>query len=474
MARVPPPFVGLRMYRGREEHKVSAEWWRNDDQMTAPAPPNELEQRLIDHIGRYGPITFEAFMEAALYDEQLGYYPSRRRQPGPAPVGTDGDYFTSPVTHPAFGALLALQLREMWQRLGSPGEFVVVEMGAGDGVLRSDITDYVDRELPDFAKAAQYVATDLAPPAGSQSVAENDELPTGVTGCVVSNELLDAHPVNRFIIQAGSIKEIFVDYRDGAFAEVVGDVVEPEVEARVLPFVRSLPDSYRGEVNLRLGYWSDSVSATLDRGFVITVDYGFDRPDLYAPTRIGGSLRCYYQHSLGQNPLRRIGKQDITAHVDFTAVDHTLLVNGFGRVGNITQSEFLTNLGIEDFLSEVGERSARRDLARSEFEEETAGIGALIDPKGLGRFRVAVHSRGIADGLETTSGNEIERAQAVTRAGLTGLDGGPSLAIGRAAPLLQTATADHARLLRAGNPFSEPRPQNENMPTWEQLFNDGP
>ncbi|MCH8911193.1 MAG: SAM-dependent methyltransferase [Chloroflexi bacterium] len=436
--------------------------------MTPPTAPNELEERLIDHIGRYGPITFEAFMEAALYDEHLGYYPSRRRQPGSTPVGTDGDYFTSPVTHPAFGALLALQLREMWQRLGSPGEFVVVEMGAGDGVLRTDITEYTERELPDFAKAMQYVATDLVPPAGSESVAGTDELPTGITGCVVSNELLDAHPVNRFIIQAGSVKEIFVDYRDGTFVEVVQDVVEPEVEARVLPFVRSLPDSYRGEVNLRLGYWSDSVSATLDSGYVITVDYGFDRPDLYAPTRLLGSLRCYYQHTLGQDPLRRIGKQDITAHVDFTAVDHTLAVNGFTRVANTTQSEFLTNLGIEDFLSDVGERPLRKELSRPEFEEDTAGIGTLIDPEGLGRFRVAVHSRGAASGLE------IKREQVAGHTGLTGLDGGPSLATGHAAPLLQTATADHARLLRAGNPFSQSRPQIENMPTWEQLFSDEP
>ena len=413
-------------------------------------------------------------MEAALYDEHLGYYPSRRRQPGSTPVGADGDYFTSPVTHPAFGALLALQLREMWQRLGSPGEFVVVEMGAGDGVLRSDITEYAHRELPDFAKVMQYVATDLVPPAGSDSVAGNAGLPTGVTGCVVSNELLDAHPVNRFIIQTGSVREIFVGYRDGTFVEVVGDVVEPEVEARVLPFVGSLPDSYRGEVNLRLGYWSDSVSATLDRGYVITVDYGFDRPDLYAPTRVGGSLRCYYQHTLGQDPLRRIGKQDITAHVDFTAVDHMLAVNGFSRVGNIAQSEFLTNIGIEDFLSDVSRRSSRKELSRSAVEEDMAGIGALIDSEGLGRFRVAVHSRGVASGREITGGLEIKGKPAAGHTGLTGIDGGPSLAIGHSAPLLQTATANHARLLRAGTPFSQLRPQIENMPTWEQLFSDGP
>lgn len=450
--------------------------------MTTPTTPNELEQRLIDHIGRHGPITFEAFMEAALYDERLGYYPNRRRQTGSTPVGTDGDYFTSPVTHPAFGALLALQLREMWQRLGSPGVFVVVEMGAGDGVLRSDVTEYADLELPDFAQAMRYVATDLVPPAGSdqntepeaRKVGENSELPVGVTGCVISNELLDAHPVNRFIIQAKSVKEIFVGYQDGMFVEIVGDVIDPEVEARVLPFARSLPESYRGEVNLRLGHWSDSVSATLDRGYVITVDYGYDRPDLYAPARTDGSLRCYYQHTLGQDPLRRIGKQDITAHVDFTAVDQALAVNGFGRVGNTTQSQFLTNLGIEDFLSDIAERSSRREFSRSESEEDMAGIGALIDSEGLGRFRVAVHSRGVADDLE------IKAAQATGHTGLTGLDGGPSLASGPSgpkAPLLETAAAGHARLLRASNPFSQPRPQAERMPTgptWEELFSDEP
>ena len=246
------------------------------------------------------------------------------------------------------------------------------------------------------------------------------------------------------------------------------DVVEPEVEARVLPFLSSLPESYRGEVNLRLGYWSDSVSAILDRGYVITIDYGYDRPDLYAPTRIDGSLRCYYQHTLGQDPLRRIGKQDITAHVDFTAVDHMLAVNGLGRVGNTAQSEFLTNLGIEDFLGDFGGRSTRSERRRSAIEEDMAGTGALIDPAGLGRFRVAIHSRGVDSELEINAG------QATCPTGLTGLDGGPSLAAGHAAPRLETAATDHARVLRAGNPFSQSRQQIENMPTWEQLFNDGP
>jgi SAM-dependent MidA family methyltransferase len=404
-------------------------------------------------------------MDAALYDEENGYYPTRRRSPGSTPVGTDGDYFTSPSSHPAFGALLALQLEEMWRNLGSPSEFAVVEMGAGDGVLGSDISEYVQRELPEFAKAIIYSSTDLVPPTGSGQIGDNSRLPIGVTGCVISNELLDAHPVNRFIVQGGEVKEIFVDYSDGQFVESVGDVSDPEVAARVEPFLGSLPESYRGEVNLRLGYWADYVAATLERGYVITIDYGYDRPELYKPARVDGSLRCYYQHTLGQNPLKRIGKQDITAHVDFTAVDHTLMVMGFGRIGKPSQQDFLSNLGIDGFLGDISERSGRGEISRSESEEDLAGIGSLINPDGLGRFRVVVHSKGV-------------EANGEASLALTGVSGGAALANGHTAPRLNAASASHARLLRASNPWSQPPqsplPGSGDMPTWEQMFSDEP
>lgn len=423
--------------------------------------PSPLEQRLIDHISQYGPVTFESFMEAALYDENDGYYPTRRRQSGSTPVGTDGDYFTSPSSHPAFGALIALQLEEMWRNLGSPDEFVAVEMGAGDGVLGSDIADYTSRELPDFHRALTYVSTDLVPPGESDQVDGVSSLPVGVTGCVISNELLDAMPVNRFIVQSGAIREIYVDYRDGDLVESIGDVSAPEIGGRIDPFLGSLPDSYQGEVNLRLGYWADSVAATLERGYVLTIDYGYDRPELYKPSRMEGSLRCYYQHTLGQNPLRRIGKQDITSHVDFTAVDHGLSVMGFERIGKPSQQEFLLNLGIEDFLNDISKREPYGAGPISESQEDLAGIGSLINPEGLGSFRVAVHSKG--------AGSDGERLR-----GLTGVDGGSRLANGRRVPLLSLSSANHARLLRSSNPFSQPSQQPSEMPTWEQLFSDEP
>jgi len=423
--------------------------------MTIPNSHSALERSLIDHISKYGPVTFESFMNFVLYDNDQGYYPTRRRTFGSKPVGTDGDYFTSPTTHPVFGALLALQLREMWFLLDSPSEFTVIEMGAGDGTLRSDILEYVQQELPDFAQTIRYVATDLVPPSNVNGVLDNSYLPSDVVGCIVSNELLDAYPFNRFIVQDGVVKEIFVDYQDGKLVDSVGEVSEPEIAARVDPFLDSLTEGYKGEVNLRLGYWSDSVAAALQRGYVITVDYGYDRPDLYQSSRPEGSMRCYYQHTLSQDPLRRLGKQDITSHVDFTAVDHTLMVNHIKRIGKLTQRQFLLNLGLKDFSDDINLRSSNKELSRKDFLENLAGIEALIDSDGLGKFRVVLHAKNI---------DQVHR--------ITGITGHKSLVEGRNTPTLNNSEASHARLLRSGNPFGQTNSELRSGMTWEQLFCD--
>ncbi len=417
--------------------------------MNGNSTKSPLEQKLIDHISQFGPITFDSFMESALYDPEHGYYPTRRRAPGATPVGVVGDYFTSPVSHPAFGALIALQLEEMWRKLEQPHEFTVLEMGAGDGTLAADIIEYTTNELPDFAEAMTYVASDLAPEENSTIVQSSSELPRGITGCVLSNELIDAFPVSRFQIVRGEVMEIFVDWDGTRFVEVLRYPSDPELEARVAAFAPKLADGYRGEVNLRIGYWADVVSDVLDKGFVLTIDYGFDRQELYKPERVEGSLRCYYQHTLSQNPLGRVGRQDITSHVDFTAVDHALHVDGLSKVSRVSQAEFLENIGINKFFDDpdlLGQR-------KSELEEEFAGFGSLISSEGFGGFQVAVHS----------TGAPIE---------LTGVHGGDPLSEGHTTPLLNTSSVPHSRLLRASGPFSGQLVQQ--MPTWEQLFSDQP
>tara|TARA_Y100001934_G_C12383693_1_gene794208 strand:+ start:2799 stop:4082 length:1284 start_codon:yes stop_codon:yes gene_type:complete len=425
--------------------------------MTFNTEHGALEQRLIDHILKYGPVSFEAFMDAALYDSKHGYYTNQRYLTETSPIGTGGDFFTSPTSHPAFGALLSLQLEQMWLNLGAPDVFNVVEMGAGEGVLCSDILEYVQRELPDFAKAINYIATDRAPSRDSKTVFDSSMLPNGVSGCVLSNELLDAMPVHRFIVLNGELLEIYVDYKDGEFVESYGDTSNPEINARVDPFLGILPEGYRGEVNLHIGYWADSVAAVLERGYAITIDYGFDRSELYKSTRIDGSLRCYFQHTLSQNPLFRIGRQDITSHVDFTAVDHCLTVMGFQRIGKPSQQEFLINLGIEDFLKEIKIKETHKEISRIESQENLAGVGSLINPKGLGSFSVAVHSRGL--GVEPFPS-------------LSGIDRGGYLTEGHSAPLLSSSTARHARLLRSSNPFSISQSDFSVIPAWEEIFSD--
>lgn len=338
-----------------------------------------IRQAIADH----GPITFAEFMQAALYGPG-GYYTSG------SPVSASGDYFTSPAAHPLFGALLAVQLREMWQRLDSPGHFTVAEQGAGNGGLAADIVEFAPRLDAAFGKALDYLAFDAAPPERQHyPVSPLSKLPRHVTGCVLSNELLDAMPVHRFEIRDGIPLEIFVGTEDGGLTELFLPPTTPLIERRLRPFLKELPDGYRGEVNAGLDEWAELQARTLEHGWTLTIDYGFDRASLYRPERTAGSLRCYYQHVLGQDPLRHAGSQDITAHVDFTAVDEAMLAAGFASAGTTTQAAFLTRLGLDAAVEQLHTSRLPRPVLRA----NELGIGALVDPEGMGSFVVAAHSR---------------------------------------------------------------------------------
>ena len=345
--------------------------------------PEQAENSIRELIAERGRITFAEFMRLALYGPG-GYYTSG------SPISASGDYFTSPAAHPAFGALIAVQMREMWQLLDSPTTFTVVEEAAGNGGLAADITEYAARLDEDFASALEYKALDIAPPERQHyPVTRLGERPTGITGCLLSNELLDAMPVHRFEIRDGSVQEIFVGLQDGQFVEIVDAPSVPEITKRVQPFLPILPDGYRGEVNTGLAKWASLQAETLNAGWLLAIDYGFDSETLYKPNRMAGSLRCYNQHTLGQDPFRDIGRQDITAHVDFTAVSESLLANQFQFSGTVSQGDFLANLGIKSFLRELQELVAPRSLQRT----NQSGMQSLFDPAGMGAFLVAVYSR---------------------------------------------------------------------------------
>jgi SAM-dependent MidA family methyltransferase len=345
--------------------------------MTSPDSYPDLERRIREQIAFDGRITFAEFMDKALYGDG-GYYTRPRR------ISPDGDYFTSPSSHPAFGALIAVQLRDFWELLGRPDVFDAVELGSGDGTLARDVVNYARMLGGGYSEALRYMEFD-------RSTSDPGDLPLGVTGCVLSNELLDAFPVHRFVIDDGAVLELYVGVEDGLLVESAGPVSQPEIAERVAPFISDLPDGYRGEVNLGLRSWADRVAGILERGYVLTIDYGGMARELYRTGRAEGSLRAYYRHSLSQNPFQHVGDQDLTAHVDFSAVDAELASAGFEAPGITTQTAFLDRLGIRSLLAHL----PGLGLPANEVDRNRMPMLWLARPDGLGRFKVAFHSRGV-------------------------------------------------------------------------------
>ena len=337
-----------------------------------------------------GPITFARFMEVALYGEH-GYYTSH--------VTAGADYATSPQMHPAFGALIAGYLYKAWQALGEPETFDVIELGAGDGGLSKDILDSVSinaskREpaLRGFKHSLSYHPVDIQP-RGSARPIEEPPKPDPITGCVISNELLDAFPTHIFTIRNKRVFELYVDIdENNSFHFIEDQPSSNEIITRIGDLASTLPDGYRGEVNLRIRDWAINVKSLLNSGYVLTIDYGHQRDALYHPARYEGSIRCYRDHVLGQNPFRHIGQQDITAHVDFTAIREAMFEIVFTEIAPLqTQRDFLFDLGIGEYIQQIRlDLSQTLDRIKSNtLMLQLRSINALIDARSLGNFKVA-------------------------------------------------------------------------------------
>lgn len=351
-----------------------------------------VESKIRKRLATRGKIPFAEFMGLALFDPEGGYYTDE------ALFGPAGDYFTSPATHPAFGALVAVQLQRMWEVLDHPARFTVVEMGAGNGLLAGDVVEYAAGRSSDFSGCLNYVAVDRFRPADESKAPDDthriiaDGVPLSqVTGCFLSNELVDSFPVHRFQIHRGTVNEIYVALtEDGEFTEVTAEPSTPLLAERIEELALSLPDGFRGEVNLGIPPWLSQVSNALKRGFVVTIDYGYEAAELYSQARAGGTLQTYYRHTQGGSPYQRVGRQDITAHVDFSALGSTGNSLGLQLLGLRTQARFLRDLGFEAMHQKV------RGLGLSDRERNanTMAMLELVKPEGLGGFKVHVQERG--------------------------------------------------------------------------------
>jgi SAM-dependent MidA family methyltransferase len=355
-----------------------------------------LREALVARIQSRGPMPFRDFMEAALYHPQYGYYRSRREK-----MGREGDYLTSPEASPAFGVLVGRQLREMWQAMGTPRRFDLVEGGAGTGRLCRDILRWARGHAPDLRDTLAYTIVEVsdtlvqrqreALAEEAEDVRWSAELPDGIKGCLLSNELLDSFPVHRVAVRDGELMEVFVGWDGARFVEDLRPPSTPEIAAYFRRLALLPGEGCAAEVNLASAQWMRRAGHTLRRGFVLTFDYGYEAEELYAPWRSDGTLLCFYRHNPTSDPYARLGRQDITSHVDFTTLRQAGEEAGLQTLALVSQSEFLTNLGIAEALAPPGEA----DVNLEEYYARRRAVSELIDPAALGRIRVLVQAKGV-------------------------------------------------------------------------------
>lgn len=354
---------------------------------------NPLQQKIIERIKTEGPIPFETFMEMALYEPGLGYYATDNIE-----IGRAGDFYTSQHVHPAFGAMIAIQLEEMWKTMGRPPDFYAIEPGAGAGLMCLDILQYLqDKE---FYHALTYLLVETNPSVQlkqknvlikyEDKVRWASSLPAvgNRKGCILSNELLDAFPVH-LVEMNEEIKEIYITFSDdSSFSEIRMPQSTNALTDYFDEFSVQLPKGYRTEINLRIKDWLQSSSEILSEGFILTIDYGYPSREYYSEERNRGTLLCYYRHQVHEDPYTNIGHQDITAHVNFSSVKKWGEFFGFRTLGFCRQGTYLISLGIDGVIQKLYADSP-------DYLFEVARIKRLIFPGTLGEtHKVMVQYKG--------------------------------------------------------------------------------
>jgi SAM-dependent MidA family methyltransferase len=383
-------------------------------ELPAPsAPALAHSERLSGLIRREirasgGAIPFSRYMELCLYSPGYGYYSA-----GSQKFGAAGDFVTAPEISTLFGRCLARTCSGVLEQL-EKGD--ILEFGAGTGALAATLLaelEQLDR-LPgrylilersgDLRSRQQETLRRMAPRL-LERVDWLDELPeAGFRGMLLANEVLDAMPVERFRWDGDGIERFYVECQGDGFAWCLRESRDPELVAAVsqLNEEPGLLPGYVSEINLLLPHWLQGVAGILERGMLLLVDYGYPRREYYHPQHREGTLMCHYRHRAHENPFLWPGLQDITAHVDFTAVAEAGAAAELDVLGYTNQAWFLLDCGLEGLLQTLGATDSAVYLRQSQ-EAKT-----LILPGEMGeRFKCIGVGRGIEDPVPGFRGHDF-------------------------------------------------------------------
>ncbi len=370
----------------------------------------ELVASIAAEIAVSGPIPFARFMELALYHPQFGYY-MRAPEYMVERIGWRGDFYTSSDVHPILGQALAKQAEQIDRLLGQPDPFIVVETGPGKGLLAKHFLSACQRHFRSLFERLQYALVERSP--AMQALQRKNMAPwldrpscitwlndvaklaqEGVNGLILSNELIDSFPVHRIQVTANGTEELWVDYQSGRFVESLRPLSSEALSNYVRRIGADWPEGYRTEINVHALSWMQQVAQLINRGIVLTIDYGHTAQDLYRPDRKAGTFLCYSRQSVNEEPFLRVGDQDMTAHVDFTSLANTGEEYGLRTTGFTNQLSFLMGLGVERMIEALEPDSPTFKAAIH-----------LLRPNGMGTtFKVLVQHKGMVspelDGLK--------------------------------------------------------------------------
>ncbi|TYB33720.1 MAG: SAM-dependent methyltransferase [Flexistipes sinusarabici] len=351
---------------------------------------NQLEIIVKNKIKEKGKITFAEFMDMALYYPELGYYQKEN------PFGEQGSFYTSVNASSSFGRSIASGFVRIFESTGI--EQNICEMGAGSGYLAKDILDYYKQEFPEIYSNLSYLIIEkseylterqkelLKEHTDAGKIEWRDfENFAYFNGIFFSNELVDAFPVHRIINIDGEYKELYVINHNNELQFYPDEISSPEIEEYMHQADVKLNNKQMGDISICAVDWIKSLGSKISKGFVITIDYGFEAGQLYSDFRVDGTVTCYFKHKQNNDFFERIGYQDITAFVDFSGLEIYGREFGLEKLSFMPQWLFLIQCGILN------------EMEKAESDLQKTAIKSLIVPEGgFGtNFHVLVQTKNV-------------------------------------------------------------------------------